>query len=153
MKPPKICYFQIDGPERRQSIAHGCRGIADIHALIDYAEHMVRRRSQEIVELPRIRFQAELTFVRVYDKRIIMADRFGLPWSVYAGDLDALIPAMTKGVVEAWWTIVKRGSMYGLNVDLETPLGVVVPDRDVPLMLNTAHDLRALYAPFSAMAT
>ncbi len=152
MKPLKTCYFQIDGPERRQWIAHGCRGIADVHALIDYAEHLVRQRSQEIVELPRIRFQAELTFERFYDKRLIMTDRFGLHWSVYGGDIDALIPAMTKGVVEAWWTIVKRGSMYGLNVDLATPLGVVVPDRDVPLMLHTAHDLRALYAPFAAMA-
>ena len=78
--------------------------------------------------------------------------RFGLHWLVYAGDIDVLIPVMIKGVVDAWWTIVKRGSMYGLNVDLDTPLAVVAPDRDVPLMLNTAHDLRALYAPFSAMA-
>ena len=37
--------------------------------------------------------------------------RFGLHWLVYAGDIDVLIPVMIKGVVDAWWTIVKRGSL------------------------------------------
>lgn len=151
-KPIKTCYFQIDGPIRRQDVANGWGGVAGVRTLLDYPDGLMNHSPNEIVELPRVRFQAEMTFVRVNDKRIVMKDRFGRMWSVYGSYIDQLVPLMTKGVIECWWTIVKRGSMYGIVADVESPLGSVSQDEDVPLMLETAYDLRSLVPNFEALA-
>lgn len=150
----KTCFFRGDGPYRQQSVAQQYRvGIADeLHTLLEYPDYIQRLAPTEVIELPRIRFQAKMTFSTLLDKRIIMKDRFNRSWSVYGSDINILVPAMAQGVVECWWSIVKRGAMYGLNADLNTPIGPVAHDRDVPLMLDSVSDLRVLETDFRAMA-
>lgn len=149
----KTCFFQLEGPIRQQSVARGWAYVTDANALLDYPEIVERHSPKELIEMPCIRFQAEMTFSHMTDKRIIMKDRFGRKWSVYASHINELVPRMNKGVVEAWWSIVKRGSMYGIVADVESPLGAVDVDFDVPLMLDTVHDLRSVIPNFEAMAT
>lgn len=149
----KTCFFRADGPYRQQAAAYNRVGSSDeLHTLLEYPEYIQRHCPQEVVELPRIRFQAKMTFATMLDKRIIMKDRFDRSWSVYASDINVLVPVMTNGVVECWWNIVKRGAMYGVNADVHSPLGLVTPNTDVPLMLHSVTDLRSLEQAFAAMA-
>lgn len=151
-KSVKTCFFQVDGPIRQQSIARSWGYVSGVHRLLDFPEYVLRQSPNEVVELPRAKFQAQMTFQYVSEKRIIMKDRFGLDWSVYGSYIDQLVPLMTKGVIECWWVMTKRGSMYGLVADVDTPLGPLPQDQDVPLMLNATSDIRSLWPQFEALA-
>ena len=151
-KPIKTCFFQIDGPIRQQNIAKGSLYLqTGLHTLLEYAPYVIKAAHPEAVELPRVRFQAQMTFVRMTEKRVLMKDRFGRKWSVYGSYIDLLVPRMTKGVVECWWEMTKKGNVYGLTADVEAPLGTVGQNQDIPLMLEKATDLNSLWPYFEAM--
>jgi hypothetical protein len=151
-KQIKTCFFQIDGPIRQQHIAAGYSYWQGLHTLLEYANYAIKVSPHEVVELPRVRFQAQMTFVCMANKRILMKDRFGRDWSVYGSYIDLLVPRMTKGVIECWWEMTKKSNVYGLTADVEAPLGKVAQDRDIPLMLEKSTDLNSLRPYFEAMA-
>lgn len=151
-KTIKTCYFQIDGPVRQQNINMQWSTAQRVNTLLDYPGILLACAPNEVVELPRVRFQAMMMFHRTTDKRVIMKDRFGREWSVYNSCINQLIPAMTRGAIECYWEIVKRGSMYCIVSDVNAPLGTVKPDQDVPLMLDTVYDLRSLVSQFEDLA-
>ncbi len=86
------------------------------------------------------------------DKRVMVMDVYGRLWSVYQTEMNTLIPDMNKGVLDAWWSITKKVSMYGLTVDVQRPLGPVTPDKDVPMLLANTKDLSDVVPFFHAMA-
>lgn len=82
-----------------------------------------------------------------------MKDLFGRQWYVYKSALHELLSLQKQGQIEAWWTIVKKGSSYGLMIDTNKPLQAVVPlNEDVPSMLDNATDLHTLIPYFLKMA-
>lgn len=104
----------------------------------------------QYVCLPRIAFQAELTFFDMYDKRILMKDRFGRVWSVFMSNAKELIPELTKGTVNAWWTMTKKGAAYGIEIDAKKAVSPsLTVDQDVPLLLEQAQDLNDLIPIFA----
>lgn len=151
-KPLKTCYFQIETPQRHQ-VARPYYYFAPTNTLLEDPHGCLYQSPTEVAEMPRIKFQAELTFGQLVDKRVTMQDRLGRRWSVYIGDMNKMVPRMVNGSISAWWTIVKHGNLYGLHVDVETPLMTNVPThQDVPLMLNQVNDIRTLLPEFTAMA-
>ena len=152
-KKQKSCFFQIDGPVFRKHSAQKMSYVsAKVNTLLEYPDSRISASPNEVVELPCVRFQAQMTFVCMLGKRVLMKDRFGREWSVYASFINQLVPAMNKGVIECWWEIVKKSNVYGLTADVSAPVGPVGSNQDVPLMLDTAFDLRSCLTNFEAMA-
>ena len=154
---PKTCYFHLDGPHFQAMVQIGNLQPWKARTLMEsdhFATYYKNKYPSEIIELARVTFKAKMRFHAFHaeDKRVMVMDVYGRLWSVYQTEMNTLIPAMNKGVLDAWWSITKKGSMYGLTVDVQRPLGPVTPDKDVPMLLANAKDLSDVVPFFHAMA-
>ena len=151
MSTMKYCPFLIDGPSYQHFSFSGL-GMYQLHRMQDRECH-IDPTYPDYIMMPRVRFQAELTYKRLSQERVLMSDVYGREWSVFGSDADKLLPAMQRGVLNAWWVMTKKGKAYGLTVDLDTPLMAQVPSNlDIPLMLEKTQDMQALMPYFEAMA-
>lgn len=147
----KYCFFRINGPTYRH-LSFSASGMYQLHTMQDWECH-IDPTHPDYIMMPRVRFQAELTYKRLNQGRVLMSDVYGREWSVFGSDADKLLPAMQRGVLNAWWVMTKKGKAYGLTVDLNTPLMAQVPSNlDIPLMLEKTQDMQALMPYFEAMA-
>lgn len=153
----KTCPFFVNGPMYQTMLArrqhYAVKNLGCLNSLHIREVDTNSVQAGDYVMLPRISFQAILKYSRIDDKRITMKDRFDRDWSVYNTCADDLLPAMNKGVVETWCTIVKKGAMYGIVVDMKRPLALsIAQDEDVPYMLEHAQDLNLLVPYFQKLA-
>ena len=157
----KYCPFRIDGPTYQRlygsnvasrSFVHTPTGMERLHTMQDW-ERSIHPTHPDYIMMPRVRFQAELTYQCLSQGRVLMRDAYERTWSVFASDADKVLPAMRLGVLNAWWVMAKKGKAYGLTVELETPLVANLPSNlDIPLMLEKTQDMQALMPYFEAMA-
>ncbi len=123
-----------------------------LHTMQDW-ERSINAAAPDYIMMPRVRFQAKLTYRRLSQGRVLMTDDYDREWSVFGSDADKVLPAMAMGVLSAWWVMAKKGKAYGLTVDLDTPLVASLPtSMDIPLMLEKTQDMPSLMPYFEAMA-
>lgn len=154
----KYCPFRINGYAHQQM--YGSRsgapriasGMHRLHTMQDW-ERKIDPSDPDYIMMPRVRFQAKLTYKRLSQGRILMSDDYDREWSVFGSDADKVLPAMNVGVLNAWWVMAKKGKAYGLTVDLDAPVMANLPSNlDIPLMLEKAQDMQSLMPFFEAMA-
>lgn len=153
----KTCPFIINGPlyqrlqGRQQLSAHVVSGFHRLHTMQDWDSPKLN--PADYIMMPRVKFQAEMQYRRIDGGRILMCDRYGRQWSVFAAAADEVLPAMQLGKILAWWTMAKKGQACGLTADLNHPLMARVPAyQDIPLMLEKSTDLSTVMQEFEAMA-
>lgn len=154
----KYCPFLIDGPRYLHLYGAAARsaalssGFDKLHTMQDW-DRPKMVISSDCIMMPRVRFQAKLHYKRLSDGRILMLDEYDRQWSVFGSSADEVLPAMTNGVIEAWWVMAKKGNAYGLTVDLKQALMArILPNQNIPLMLEKANDLKTVMSDFEAMA-
>lgn len=154
----KYCPFRINGPYYQRlygansGMARIANGFDKINTMQDW-QKSIDPAAPDYIMMPMVRFQAELHYRRLSDGRILMLDAYDRTWSVFSSSADEVLPAMQKGVLNAWWTMAKKGKAYGLMVDLKQPLLANVPaNLDIPQMLEKVQDLNTVMTEFEAMA-
>lgn len=153
----KTCPFIIDGPVVQQMRGRAAgryqlSGMYKLHSMQDWSNPL-HQGAADYIQLPRMKFQAELRYQSLCGGRILMLDQYGRQWSIFGSSADEVLPKMQMGKLTAWWIMTKKGQACGLTVDLTTPLlAHVPPNQDVPQMLEKVQDLNTVMAEFAALA-